>query len=186
MFETLAIVFGVLLAVSVIPLLFIAVRNAFRERGPRVITCPENGCHAVVAVDAWKSGLSSAFGEDRRRLVACSRWPEMEGCDQACLDEIAEDPNGCLVRRIVADFYAGRPCAACGREIHAFHGIDRRPGLRAPDGRAVELADVPPLETDRFLATHEPVCANCFDGMAFRQKFPGVAVERPRPPATLP
>ncbi|HYX21456.1 MAG TPA: hypothetical protein VFA98_11485 [Thermoanaerobaculia bacterium] len=185
MFETLALVFGVLLAVSLIPVLFIAIRNAFRERGPRVITCPENGCHAVVEVDAWKSGLSSAFGEENRRLAACSRWPEMEGCDQACLSEITGDPNGCLVRGIVADWYAGHRCAGCGREIHARHAADRRPGLRAPDGRAVELADVSPLDIDRVLATHEPVCANCFDGMAFRQKFPGVAVERPQSPTTL-
>jgi hypothetical protein len=185
MFETLAIVFGVLLAVSLIPLLVVAVRNAFREKGPRVITCPENGCHAVVAVDAWKSGLSSAFGEENRRLVACSRWPEKEGCDQACLEEIAHDPNGCLIRAMVSDYYAASRCVACGREIQALHATDRRPGLRAPDGRAVELSAVPPLDLERVLATHEPVCANCFDGMAFRQKFPGVAVERPQAPTTL-
>jgi len=185
MFETLALVFGVLLAVSLIPLLFLAIRNAFRERGPRVITCPENGCRAEVAVGAWRSGLSSAFGEENRRLVACSRWPEREDCDQACLSEIAEDPNGCLVRSIVSDWYAGRRCAGCGREIPALHATDRRPGLRAPDGRAVELADVASVDVERVLATHEPVCANCFDGMAFRQRYPGVAVERPQPPTTL-
>ncbi len=184
MFETLALLFGALLAASLIPLLFLSVRNAFRERGPRVITCPENGCRAEVAVDSWRSGLASAIGEDRRRLVACSRWPEKEGCDQACLSEIAEDPNGCLVRRVVSDWYVGRRCAGCGREIPAMHATDRRPGLRGPDGRAVELAEVPPLEIDRVLATHEPVCANCFDGLSFRQRFPGVAVERPQPPTT--
>lgn len=60
-----------------------------------------------MAVDPWPSGLASALGEDRRHLVACSRRPEKEGCDQAFPSEIAEDPNGCLVRRVVADWFAG-------------------------------------------------------------------------------
>lgn len=182
MFETLAVVFGILLAASLLPLAFVAVRNAFRERGPRVITCPENGCRAEVEVDAWKSGLSSAFGEGKRRLSACSRWPEMQDCDQACLTEIAETPGGCLVRSVVADWFAGRRCVYCGREIPELHATDRKPALRSPQGHNVALADIPPLEIDAALARHEPVCANCYDAMAFRESHPGLAVDRPKPP----
>jgi len=185
MFETLALIFGSLLAVSLIPILFIAVRNAFRERGPRVITCPENGCRAEVAVDSWRTGLSAALGEDRRRLTACSRWPEKEGCDQACLAEIAESPNGCLVRSVVADWFAGRHCVSCGREIGALHATDREPALRSPQGHAVALSEVKPLDLDAVLARHEPLCANCYDATSFREHFPGLAVERPQPPSTL-
>jgi hypothetical protein len=183
MFETLALIFGALLAASLIPILFLAVRNALRERGPRVITCPENGCRAEVAVDAWKSGLSAALGDDRRRLTACSRWPEKEGCDQACLAEIAESPNGCLVRSVVADWYAGRRCVSCGRSIAPLHAADRRPALRSPQGHAVALSEIRPLDLDAVLARHEPLCANCYDAASFREHFPGLAVERPQPPS---
>lgn len=183
MFETLALVFGALLAASLLPLAFIAIRNAFRERGPRVIICPENGCHAEVEVDAWKSGLSSAFGESKRRLSACSRWPEMEGCDQACLKEIEETPGGCLVRSVVADWFAGRRCVYCGGEIPGIHATDRKPALRSPQGQVVALADIQPLDLDAALARHEPICANCYDAMSFREHFPGLAVDRPKPPS---
>ena len=182
MFETLASVFGVLLAASLLPLAFVAIRNAFRERGPRVITCPENGCHAEVEVDAWKSGLSSAFGEGKRRLSACSRWPEREGCDQACLTEIEKSPGGCLVRSTVADWYAGRRCVVCGKEVPEIHATDRKPALRTPDGHVVALADIRPLDLDAALARDEPICANCYDAMSFREHHPGLAVERPKPP----
>jgi len=183
MFGTLALIFGAVLAAWAVLILFIAARNAFRERGPRLITCPENGCRAEVAVDAWKSGLASALGEDRRRLTACSRWPEKEGCDQACLEEIAESPNGCLVRSVVADWYLGRRCVSCGRDIGAFHAADRKPALRSPQGHAVALSEVRALDLDAVLARHEPLCANCYDAASFREHFPGLAVERPRPPS---
>ncbi len=183
MFETLAAVFGVLLAASLLPLAFVAIRNAFRERGARVITCPENGCHAEVAVDAWRAGLSSAFGEPRRRLSACSRWPEMEDCDQGCLTEIAETPGGCLVRSIVADWFAGRRCVLCGGEIPPIHLADRKPALRSPNGHVVALSEVRPLDLDSVLARHEPICANCYDAMFFREHYPGLAVDRPKPPS---
>ena len=48
MFETLFLLFGILLAASLIPFAWIAVRGAIRARGPRVITCPENGCISKV------------------------------------------------------------------------------------------------------------------------------------------
>ena len=182
MFETLAIVFGVLLAASLLPLAYVAVRNAFRERGPRVITCPENGCRAEVEVDAWRNGWSSAFGDNRRRLSACSRWPEMKGCDQGCLTEIEETPGGCLVRSIVTDWFAARRCVLCGGEIPEIHPTDRKPALRSPDGHVVALSEIRPLDLDAALARDEPICANCYDAMSFREHHPGLAVDRPQAP----
>ena len=181
MFETLAIVFGVLLVVSLLPLVWIALRKALNERGPRVITCPENGCHAEVEVGALRSGLTFAFGETRRRLTSCSRWPEMEGCDQACLAEIETTPGGCLVRSLVADWYNGRTCAYCGTAIPEIHASDRKPGLRTPDGRNLALADIAPVDLETAFAADQAVCANCYDAMSFREYHPGLAVERPQP-----
>jgi hypothetical protein len=181
MFETLFVIFGALLAVSAVPLAWIAIRNTLRERGPRVITCPENGCRAEVEVSAWNSGLAAAFGESRHRLAACSRWPEMEGCDQACVSEIEATPGGCLVRSIVADWYRGRNCAYCGRAIPETHAGDRRPGFRSADGRTLAVAEVEPVRLGEVLPTAQAVCPNCYDAMSFREHFPGVPIVRTKP-----
>jgi hypothetical protein len=180
MFETLALVFVVLLVLSLLPLAFIAIRKALKERGPRVITCPENGCRAEVSLDAWRSGLSFAFGEERRQLSTCSRWPEMGGCDQACLSQIEESADGCLVRSVLSNWYEGRSCAYCGLGIQAFHPGDRAPALRTPEGHVLALSEVSPFALDAVLATHDSVCANCYDAMAFRERFPNLPVDRPR------
>lgn len=187
MFETLALIFGALLVVSLLPIVWIALRDSFRERGPRVITCPENGCHAEVEVEALRAGFSSAVGEPHRRLAACSRWPEMQGCDQACLEEIETTPGGCLVRSIVAEWYQGRSCAYCGGAIPEIHLNDRRPALRSPEGHNVALKEVAPARLYETLATHQAVCANCFDAMSFREQFPALPVDRAKPePTSLP
>ncbi|HTY41697.1 MAG TPA: hypothetical protein VMH79_07490 [Thermoanaerobaculia bacterium] len=186
MFETLALVFGVVFLLSLLPLLWITVRRMLRERGPRVITCPDNGCRAEVSVDAWKSGLAHVFGEGERRLASCSRWPAMQGCDQACLTEIEESPDGCLVRTMVADWYGDRACAACGLAVHPFGIGTRPPALRDAAGRTLALSTVTPLGLDATLASHEPICANCYDALAFREQFPGLAIERPHPPDAAP
>ena len=130
---------------------------------------------------AWRSGFTSALGETRNRLVSCSRWPEKKGCDQACLTEIEDSPGGCLVRSIVADWYQGRACVYCGSEIPEIHLSDRKPALRSPEGRTVSLSDVDPIRLEELLATHKPVCSNCYDAMSFREQFPGLSVDRPIP-----
>ena len=180
MFQTLFLIFGILLVLSFLPLLWVAVRNALRERGPRVITCPENGCRAEVKVAAWNAGLTSAMGESRHRLSACSRWPEKEGCDQACVAEIEETPGGCLVREIVADWFLGRRCAYCGQDIPEVHTGDRQPGIRLAEGRTLAISDIEPVRLDDVLPTAQAACANCLDAMSFREQFPGLPVDRVR------
>ena len=181
MFQTLFVIFGIALVVSVLPIAWITVRNAFRERGPRVITCPENGCRASVEVAAWNSGFAAAVGEKRHRLAACSRWPEKEGCDQACVAEIEATPGGCLVRSIVANWYQGRTCTYCGHEIPEAHAGDRKPGLRSADGQTIAAEDTEPVHLVDVLPTAQAVCANCYDAMSFREHFPGLPVDRSKP-----
>jgi len=181
MFQALLVIFGVVLVTSVLPLLWITVRAAVRERGPRVITCPENGCRAEVEVAAWNSGLAAAVGENRHRLAGCSRWPEKEGCDQACVAEIEATPGGCLVRSIVADWYEGRACAYCGHGIPSAHAGDRKPGLRSAGGRTLAVQEIEPVRLAEVLPSAQAVCANCYDAMSFREHFPDLPVDRPRP-----
>jgi len=183
MFQTLSLIFAVLLVLSFVPFVWITVRGAIRERGPRVITCPENGCASEVEVKTWHSGFTTALGETHHRLANCSRWPEKAGCDQACVTQIEESPNGCLVRSLVAEWYQGRNCAFCASEIPEVHMNDRKPALRTSEGRTLPLSDVEPVHLAEVLATAQAVCANCFDAMSFREQFPGLAVDRPKPEA---
>lgn len=57
-------------------------KRAFRD--PLVIICPENLDYASVTVDGEHAALSAAAGRQEYRIATCSRWPEMEGCDQKC------------------------------------------------------------------------------------------------------
>jgi hypothetical protein len=69
---------------------------------PRTILCPETLHWAAVALDARLAARTEFAGHADLHLVACSRWPERQGCDQACVPQLP------LV------------------------GDDRRPGLYAP------------------------------------------------------
>jgi hypothetical protein len=137
--------------------------------GKRLITCPEN--HHTAAIDI---GLFQGMND-------CSRWPEKAGCDQACLREIERAPNDCLVRRIVAEWYAGKRCAVCERTVEAIVWHERPPALWAPDGTTREWTEVAPEELPEVFATHAPLCWTCHMAMAFRREHPELAFERPRP-----
>ena len=86
------------------------------------------------------------------------------------------------MRSIVSDWFAGRPCVLCGRQVPAIHLTDRKPALRSPNGYVVALTEVPPLDLDAALSRSEPICANCYDAMSFREQHPGLAIDRPKPP----
>jgi hypothetical protein len=64
-------------------------RNYFRFRGTRLLTCPETHTAAAVQVAAGSMGLQSILGEPRLRLSKCSRGPMRGGgCAQDCLSQI--------------------------------------------------------------------------------------------------
>jgi hypothetical protein len=56
-----------------------------RSRGSHLVGCPETGELAEIELDATHAALTAAFGEPRRRVAACSRWPERRDCGQECL-----------------------------------------------------------------------------------------------------
>ena len=57
-------------------------KRSFRE--PRTIICPENLDYTTVTVDGKFAAHTAAAGHQEFRIATCSRWPEMEGCDQEC------------------------------------------------------------------------------------------------------
>src|SRR3954463_6453995 len=89
-------------------------RNWFRFRGVRLIVCPENFQPAAVKVDARRAAKIAALsGEPELRLDACSRWPEKEGCDQACLTQIESAPEKSALENIVDGWFLGKRCYFC-------------------------------------------------------------------------
>ncbi len=61
-------------------------KRSYRE--PRTIICPENLDYARVTVDGEAAALTAAAGRQEYRIAACSRWPQMQGCDQECADQV--------------------------------------------------------------------------------------------------
>ena len=144
-----------------------------------MVTCPENGRKAGVEVNASHAALAGLFGGTSLRLDSCSRWPEREGCGQECLSQIEASPEGCLVRTMLTEWYAGASCAYCGLEIPEIHWSDHKPALLTPDGKTIEWDEVKPEELPRVLATHWRVCWNCHIAQSFRQQHPERVVDNP-------
>lgn len=61
-------------------------KDSYRE--PRTIICPETLELAQVTVDAAHAMRTAISGHRQIRLIACSRWPERQNCDQACAFEV--------------------------------------------------------------------------------------------------
>jgi hypothetical protein len=72
------------------------IREFFRMRGTRVITCPENKQPAAVHVDAGHAALTSAGGHERLRLESCSRGAAKSGWGQECVKQFAAPPGDCV------------------------------------------------------------------------------------------
>jgi hypothetical protein len=135
--------------------------------GKRLITCPET--HATAALDI----------DLLQRMSDCSRWPEKAGCDQACLSQVYAAPEDCLLRRIVAAWYAGKRCAACSREVGPIIWHERPPALLAPDGTTAEWTAIAPERLPEVFATHAPLCWSCHLATSFRREHPELVLERP-------
>jgi hypothetical protein len=145
-----------------------------RYRGARVVTCPETNKPAGVEVDSIQAALAKGL-----RLKECSRWPDRQDCGQECLRQIEASPDGCLVRNMLAQWYAGKKCVFCGVPFEDIDWAERRPALRSPDDKTVEWKDLAPEEVPEALATHQPVCWNCHVAATFRREHPELVVERP-------
>ena len=110
-------------------------------RRVRVVTCPKTQLAAAV--------------RGKSHLTSCSRWPEREGCDQACLKEIAASPDGCLLKTLVTDWYQGKSCVECGR------AITEPAAIRLLDGTTHEWGDFEPEDLPNLFETAEALCWQC-------------------------
>jgi hypothetical protein len=70
--------------------------------GVREVSCPETAEAVLVRIQVAHAIASRLSGGNELRLRSCSRWPGRQGCDQACLSQIAASPGGCHVRALPA------------------------------------------------------------------------------------
>jgi len=160
-----------------------AVRMAriwFRYHGRMVVACPENQSPAGVSLDALHASLTAPGKPAALRLTACSRWPERAGCGQECLAEVAAAPEDCLVRNILAKWYAGKVCASCGQPIGEIQWSVRKPALLSADKVTVDWSQVPAESLGEMLNTALPVCFACHVAQTLVREHPELAVERPQ------
>ena len=155
------------------------VRAYSRYRGARIVTCPETGRPAVVEVDALHASMTSCVGPPDIRLESCWRWPLKEECGQECLTNLDVAPAQCLVSGVLMRWYRGKPCFYCGEPFKELHWIDHKPALRSPDGLLVQWSEVPVEDLSMVLASHLPVCWNCYVAQDFIREHPDLVVYRP-------
>ncbi len=155
-----------------------------KYRGRMVITCPENQRPAGVSVNARHAAATSVAGQPEFRLTNCSRWPEHAGCGQQCLRQIETAPENCLVRNILAGWYAGKNCAWCSRPIGDIHVAERRPTVLLPSQLSVEWNEIPAERLQETLTTALPLCFGCHIANTMRRTHPELVIDRSRTAAS--
>jgi hypothetical protein len=164
----------------------IAITAYVRMRGKRVIVCPETQQPAAVTVDAGHAALSAVRETEDIRLATCSRWPEREGCNQACTAQIAIAPEETRAVSMLRRWYAGKSCAICHRAIPPVKPGEQRPGLlnvASPTHPTLSWDEIPAEHLPAVLDSHLPVCASCLVSETFRRQFPDLVVDRGHPSA---
>jgi hypothetical protein len=157
------------------------VRALWLYYGRRVIQCPENLRPAGVRVDAGYAALTGIGASPRLRLSTCSRWPERAGCGQQCLSQIERAPADCLVNHILAEWYAGKSCASCGRPFEKIEWTGQKPALITADKTPVEWSQVPAERLAEVLLTAAPVCFTCHLAATLVREHPALVTDRSRP-----
>jgi hypothetical protein len=56
-----------------------------RYRKRQTVRCPQTGTDATVEVDARHAARTAFPGPPDVRVKTCSHWPDLEGCDEACV-----------------------------------------------------------------------------------------------------
>lgn len=154
------------------------VRIWFRYHGAMVVMCPENQRAAGVALKAIDAALTPPWKPAELGLAVCSRWPERAGCGQECLSQIADSPEDCLVRNILAKWYAGKVCSSCGQPFGEIQWNIRKPALLSADKVSVDWSQVRAERLQAVLDTALPVCFACHMAHTLVREHPELAIER--------
>jgi hypothetical protein len=126
-------------------------------------------------LDARRAAILGSF-----RLSTCSRWPEHAGCGQACLAQIEESPEACLVRHILSEWYRGKSCASCHRPFGEIEWSVQKPALVLADMTSVEWSSIPSEKVPETLQTALPVCFACHMASTLVRERPDLVIDRSR------
>lgn len=149
----------------------------FRYQGPRVVTCPETHRPAGVALNARSLISSGLVAPPKLRLSTCSRWPEKAGCGQECLGQIESKPTDCLVRTLLAEWYAGKKCVYCGQAFGDIRWASQKPAFLVKNS-LVDTAQVAAELLPETLAEAKPVCFACHTVNTWVREHPDTVTDR--------
>jgi len=147
-------------------------------RGTRLVKCPETGEHVAVHVDNKAAAASGMFGAPEIRLDACTRWPERQNCGQECLHELKAAPEDCMLHHVAVNWYQGKRCVYCGRDVSGFRWPDFRCALRLSEGVTAEWQQITPEKLPGVLEKAQPVCWQCHVAETLRREHPDLVTDR--------
>ncbi len=153
------------------------IKAYWKARGTRLVTCPETQEPVAVEIDPMDAAFHALLKTREVHLQSCTRWPEKAGCGQECLSQIAAAPNGCLVHSLLAEWYAEKDCALCGKALSVEFG-QHKPALISSDGVTCEWADLRVEDLPEILATHRPICWDCHVVETLYRMHPELITER--------
>jgi hypothetical protein len=142
---------------------FFVARRHLRE--VRIVRCPAVAQAAAVSLGAGRAAVDEALGRTPvLRIADCTRWPRAHGCDQACLEQIAGDPEEATLAYRVRAWIGEKSCSECGLR---FEGADTDGiYLVSPLGTRFEWTELPPDWLAEAIETWTPLCAGCGQGSA--------------------
>ncbi len=149
-------------------------RRYFALRGKRLVECPETREFTAVDIRAGRAALGRPLD-----LSDCSRWPERHACGRECLAQIERAPADCLVRTVVTRWYEGKSCAVCHKPLGEIDWLERKPGLIDASGVSRPWPDVPAEQLPQAMASHQPICFDCYVAATFRREHPELVVDNP-------
>ncbi len=155
------------------------IRLWMRYHGEMVVRCPETHRPTGVTVDARRAALTAPGRSASLRLSNCSRWPERAGCGQECIAQIAASPQDCLVRGILARWYAGKACASCGLPFEEINWSTRKPALLSADKVSMDWNQVKAEALEETLQSALPLCFSCHMALTLLREHPDLAIARP-------
>jgi hypothetical protein len=89
-------------------------------------------------------------------MESCSRWPELEGCNQACMPQVefsAEELEDFTAR------YEGENCASCGVTLTGDDWYKNRLATLDPQTATPNRTRSLPEGSNQ---DHDPICSTCF------------------------
>ena len=151
------VLIGILMALGVIAVAWVAVTAYFRISRPRGATSPET-ISPVIVVEP----VQAAAGHAGQRAPSA--------------------PTRKTAFRTMSRWYAGKRCAMCGRDIAPLSHFGPEPGLMSAASRTITIAwtDVASEQLPHMLDTHLPVCSSCHLITWFQHEHPDLVLDRHR------